>query len=172
MENNLIKIFPEECINKIMQAIFEEYNKDPFKILMESNLHCMAYKKLSKLSGGNVALHSEVYWKNESEKLRYRLDLSMISKKGIDLYKDGKFEFEGTIDAVIFEFKFGLSSRKDFYESVKRDFDKFIKLSKINEHIFCYFVVLVKNNKPNDDLKELLSKRGENFKFITNYLAI
>nr|WP_314398777.1 hypothetical protein [uncultured Campylobacter sp.] len=56
--------------------------------------------------------------------------------------------------------------------SIKKDFDKFMELSKINQGIYCYFVVLVKNNKVRGDLKILLSKIGENFKFITNYSAI
>ena len=55
--------------------------------------------------------------------------------------------------------------------SIKKDFDKFMELSKINQGIYCYFVVLVKN-KVRGDLKILLSKIGENFKFITNYSAI
>ncbi len=133
MENNLIKIFPDKKdVNKIIQEIFEEYDKDPLKILTESDLHCMTYKKLSEIIGDYVMLHSEIYWKNQNGKLRYRPDLSIISKKDINLYKDGKFKFEGKIGAVIFEFKFGLRG----------------------------------------DLEILLSKIGENFKFITNYSAI
>lgn len=173
MENNSIKNFPnKEDVNKIIQEIFEEYDKDPLKILTKSDLHCMTHKKLSEIIGDYVTLHSEIYWKNQNGKLGYRPDLSIIPKKDINLYKEGKFEFEGKIGAVIFEFKFGLSSHKDFYESIKKDFDKFMELSKINQDIYCYFIVLVKNNKVRDDLKILLSKIGENFKFITNYSAI
>ena len=47
-----------------------------------------------------------------------------------------------------------------------------MELGEINQDIYCYFIVLAKNNKVRDDLKILLSKIGENFKFITSYSAI
>ena len=172
MENDLIKeLRDSKDINNAMQEILNGYNKKPIEILTESDLHCAVYQKLLKIKNiSSEILHSEIYWKNKNGKLVYRPDLSIIPKEDIVLCKEGKFEFDGKIGAILFEFKFGKSSHNKFCEDIEKDFNKFMELSKLNkEKIYCYFIILTKDNKFNSSLKSIISKKGKNFKFITNY---
>ena len=157
-------------IDEKIGEIWSDFKEVRGLILTESDLKCQLYAKLfqiPEISTPNqteaksikaIAIHTEVPWYNEHNKLAIRPDITILDTKELIIRNNTKlsrrlpskgFEFSG--NAIVFELKLvrevnGISQRY-FKKKIKPDFEKIERLFKLKEkyqereRIFFFFVI-------------------------------
>lgn len=69
------------------------------------------------------------------------------------------FYFEG--GGIIFELKFNrYKSTKKFLKEIQKDFEKFDKLKRLHDDIYCYFVIFNKTNNLCHELQNFINNNS------------
>lgn len=171
--NKRLKKQIEEKINEL--GTYFENNKAV--ILTETDLQCLLYIRLleidilSKLKNTKNTkdifkthfVHTEVSWFDENKKLTLKPDISLIDPtdltigSGNSILKMPAKQFSFENGGIIFELKFNRTkSTKRFLNEIKKDFIKFEKIKKLNNDVFCYFVVFNKTGNRSEELDKFL----------------
>lgn len=80
-------------------------------------------------------------------------------QKSIAMSASKGFYFEG--GGIIFELKFNrYKSTKKFLKEIQKDFEKFDKLKRLHDDIYCYFVIFNKTNNLCHELQNFINNNS------------
>lgn len=161
-----------------IDAIAEYYNNNKGVILSETDLQCIMYQKLLEIEQlskiektkniENIkthCVHTKISWSDNEGKFTLEPDISLINPLNLTIdygIKDITAPTRGVYfndGGIVFKLKFNqFESSVRFLDELKRDFVQFQRLYKLNNKIFCYFVVFNKTNYMHQELEEFLQK--------------